>query len=75
MGLVIALVRRIAARLHRDGRTSAAGLGLPCAVCGAAATGWAIRDRDRHGSQVIDGYAVCAAHQTEDVVLPRTKAG
>ena len=74
-GTVIALARRLLARLGRGGRTSGADLGLPCAVCGEAATAWCIRVQDHSGSQVIDGYAACPAHQTDAVALPLTKAG
>jgi len=74
-GTVMALARRVLARLRRGERTSGAGLGLPCAVCGEAATAWCIRVQDHSDSQVIDGYAACPAHQTDAVGLPLTKAG
>jgi len=74
-GTVMALFRRVLARLRRGGQTSGAGLGLPCAVCGEAATAWCIRVQDHSDSQVIDGYAACPAHQTDAVGLPLTKAG
>lgn len=71
---MINLVRRLTARLGRRGHDSSTGLGLPCMVCGQPATGWATSSNDANGTQVIDGYAACAAHQAAKG-LPRTKAG
>ena len=51
------------------------GPGLPCAICGQAATGWVTRSAERDGSLVIDGYAACNLHHLEAQGLPRTKAG
>jgi hypothetical protein len=51
------------------------GPGLPCAVCGQAATGWVTGSAQRDGDLVIDGYAACLVHHLEAQELPRTKAG
>ncbi len=51
------------------------GLGVPCSVCGAPASGWAVEGSPRGGVQVIDGVAVCAEHGATLAELPRSKAG
>lgn len=72
MGFVFDRVRRLRARLA--GATSAPWLGLPCSVCGEPATGWVFHADDRDGTQVIEGYAACAAHQAAEG-FRSTKAG
>lgn len=68
-------LRRFAARLRRNTTDSPAELGVPCTVCGKPATGWAVQSGDRNGTQIIEGYAACAAHQARATSLPRSKAG
>ena len=64
-------VRRAVSRA----RTDPQGLGIPCSVCDAPATGWAVGAATRSGVQVIDGIAVCAEHRATLEEVPRSKAG
>ena len=50
---------------------------LPCAACGEPATGWSYFAHDRGGQRVIDGYATCAAHRSDESPgeLTETRAG
>ena len=50
---------------------------LPCAACGEPATGWSFFTHDRGGQRVIDGYATCAAHHSDESPreLTETRAG
>lgn len=52
-------------------------LGLPCAACGEPATGWSYVAHDRGGQRVIDGYATCAAHRSDESLdeVTETRAG
>jgi hypothetical protein len=74
MASVHQLIRRIAARLSGDAQDAPADLGFPCVVCGEPATGWAIHSTDRNGTQVIDGFAACAAHLTDAERLTDSQA-
>jgi hypothetical protein len=76
---VIGLFDRLHALLRK--RLSGPGapdrLGLPCAACGQPATGWSYVVHDRDGQRVIDGYATCAAHRSDESIekLAGTRAG
>ncbi len=48
-------------------------LGLPCAACGKPATGWSYVVDFDGDQQVVDGYATCAAHRSEEAL--ETSAG
>lgn len=75
MDKVKSLLRRLLRASSRTGGPYAADeLGLPCAVCGAPATGWAVSSSARNGAQVIDAMAACEAHQVPEE-LTRSKAG
>ena len=70
------LLHRLAAKLNHGGRDRRRPeLGLPCYACGQPATGWAISERVRDGTQVIEGYVACAAHQSGTGEVPQRKAG
>ena len=62
------LFDRLRARLSRRSSGSQARnhLGLPCATCGQPAVGWNYVAHDENGLRVIDGYATCATHRTEE---------
>lgn len=69
------MIRQLLRASSRTGGPYAADeLGIPCASCGAPATGWTIERSTRNGSLVIDGVAACAAHQVDEE-LTRSKAG
>lgn len=48
-------------------------LGLPCAACGKPATGWSYVVDGDGGQQVVDRYATCAAHRSDEAL--ETSAG
>ena len=64
------LFDRLRARLSKrlSGSEERNRLGLPCAACGEPATGWNYVAHDEGGQRVIEGYAACAAHRTEESV-------
>ena len=81
------LFGRLRARLSRRASGSAARsadrsaprslLGLPCVTCGRPAIGWNYVAHDVGGQRVIDGFATCAEHRSEDSVetLAGTRTG
>ena len=76
MDTMRSLLRRLLRASSRTGGPYADGeLGIPCAVCGAPATGWVVESATRNGAHVIDGVAACDAHQASDDELTRSKAG
>jgi hypothetical protein len=62
------LFDRLRARLSKrlSGSESRHRLGLPCVACGQPATGWNYVAHDEDGQRVIDGYATCAEHRSEE---------
>jgi hypothetical protein len=68
---------RLLLRKRMSGPGAPDRLGLPCAACGEPATGWSYVAHDRNGQRVIDGYATCAAHRSDESIekLAGTRAG
>ncbi len=66
------LFDRVRARLGRRQSRPAAieRLGLPCSECGQPAVGWNYAVHDVDGERVIDGYATCAAHRSNEALEP-----
>jgi hypothetical protein len=73
------LFDRLRARLSRrlSGSEARSHLGLPCAACGKPAVGLNYVAHDEDGQQIIDGYATCADHRSEESVetLAGTQTG
>jgi hypothetical protein len=73
------LFDRLRARLSRrlSGSEARNHLGLPCVTCGRPAVGWNYVAHDEDGQRVIDGYATCAEHRSEESVetLAGTQTG
>ena len=75
MADVKSLLRQLLRASSRGGGPYAEDeLGIPCALCGAAATGWSVETSTRDGTQVIDGLAACEEHLAP-AELTRSKAG